>query len=298
VTGHADQWPLPGLPRVDVTRPASLEELVGHVADGRVPLAGGTDLLVRLSHGGAAAPPLVWTGGVSELAAITLTMHGLRIGAGATHQRVVSDARVVVAAPALVDACGVVGSVQIRSVATVAGNVCNASPAADAVPALVVHAATATLLNSARQRRVVDVEAFATAPGRTTLAPHELLQAVTLRPLGPGSGSAYRRFTARASMDLAFVGVAARVTLDDAGCISDAAVALGAVGPTVIVARAAAAALLGQPAIEASFAVAAGIAADEARPITDLRASGEYRRRIVAVLTVDAITTAVRRARG
>jgi carbon-monoxide dehydrogenase medium subunit len=293
----ADAWPVPGLPRADVARPGDLGALLALVADGRQPLAGGTDLIVRASHGEGPLPPLAWIGGVTELGELAADRASITVGAGVSLARLVASRAVRSAAPALADAADIVGSVQIRTVATLAGNLCNASPAADTIPALIAHEARAMRRRADGPARMVAVEQFLTGPGRTVLEPGEIVHSITVTPLGPGEGSAYRRFTARASMDLAFVGVAARIGLDHAGAVAAARIVLGAVGPTAIVAGAAAAELFGRRPDPVALAAAGEAAAAEARPITDLRASAAYRRRLVAVLVADVVAAACARAR-
>ena len=139
---------------------------------------------------------------------------------------------------------------------------------------------------------------FCTGPGRTVLGPGELLVSLELPPPAPGFGAAYLRFTPRNEMDIAVVGVGAAVQLDRTGQrVEDARIALGAVGPTPLVAAAAAATLVGQAPNEAAIAAAARIAQTEARPISDLRGSAAYRRHLVGVLTRRALTQAIARAK-
>jgi carbon-monoxide dehydrogenase medium subunit len=222
----------------------------------------------------------------------------IRIGAAASHGLVVASPLVRRGAAGLVDAALIVGSVQIRTVATLAGNVCNASPAADTVPALIAQDAIAEIQRAGEPARTVPVEQLLVGPGRTTLAPDEIVCSIAIPSLAVAEGSAYRRHTARASMDLAFVGVAARVRLDASGAILAARIVLGAVGPTAIVAREAAAELIGRRPEADTLAAAGKAAAAEARPITDLRASDRYRRQLVAVLVADVVGVACARARS
>ena len=292
-------WTIPVLPRVDISCPGSFPELLALAATGRRPVAGGTDLLVAAAHEGREPSRLVWTGSVPELAIVERLEGDLRIGSAASLGRIAGHDAVRTGAPAIAEAAGVVGSVQIRNVATLVGNLCNASPAADTVPPLAVHDALVEIGHDGAAVRTVAAEAFAKGPGRTVLSEGEVVTAITVRPLRPGEASAYQRFTVRKSMDLAFVGVAARVRLEEDGrTIRSAKIALGAVAPTVVIARAAAATLAGTIPDEDVLRSASLAAAAACEPITDLRASAEYRRRLVEVLTGDVVLRAWRRATG
>lgn len=275
--------------------PRSLGEFLGLVADGRRPFAGGTDLVPRAWQSPEEGP-LVWVGGVEELRVLEIQGTSIEIGAGVTYAELLCHPRIPREVPALADAAAVVGSVQIRNVASVVGNVCNASPAADTVPALTVH--RAQVLLGGRVERRVDLCAFLTGPGRTALSAGEAVLGLRVSALGPREGSAYRRFTVRRAMDLAFVGVAARLRLAaDGQQVEDAAIALGAVGPTVIVADSAAKVLVGSGLEDSVLRECGERVAAQARPISDLRASAEYRRLIAKVLAQDVVRVAYRRAR-
>lgn len=293
------RWSLPVLPPVDVSCATALGELLSLAAAGSRPFAGGTDILVTAAHEGRELPPLVWTGSVPELTVIERREGALYIGAAASLGRVATSSAVRAGAPALAEAAAIVGSVQIRNVATLAGNLCNASPAADTVPPLVVHDAQVEIRRDGASARTVSAEAFAEGPGRTVLSGGEVVTAILVRTLDRREGSAYQRFTVRRSMDLAFVGVAVRVCLDEDGRrIRAAKIALGAVAPTVVVAHEAASALAGATPSEEVLRSAGRAAAAACSPISDLRASAEYRLRLVEVLTGDVVLQAWRRARG
>jgi carbon-monoxide dehydrogenase medium subunit len=292
-------WALPVLPPVDISCAESLQELLDMAAAGRRPFAGGTDVLVAAAHEGREPPPLVWTGSVPELTLIERSGGAVRIGAAVPLGRIAASGDVRSGARALAEAAGLVGSVQIRNVATLAGNLCNASPAADTVPPLVVHAATVEIRSRDAAPRSVAAEALAEGPGRTVLADGEVVTAVAVPLMDARQGSAYRRFTVRRSMDLAFVGVAALVGLHEDGLrIRTATIALGAVAPTVVVAHEAEAALADAEPTEEVLRAAGRAAAAGCSPITDLRATAGYRLRLVEVLTGDVILEAWSRARG
>jgi carbon-monoxide dehydrogenase medium subunit len=291
-------WALPVLPPVDISCAESLQELLDMAAAGRRPFAGGTDVLVAAAHEGREPPPLVWTGSVPELTLIERSGGAVRIGAAVPLGRIAASGDVRSGARALAEAAGLVGSVQIRNVATLAGNLCNASPAADTVPPLVVHAATVEIRSRDAAPRSVAAEALAEGPGRTVLADGEVVTAVAVPLMDARQGSAYRRFTVRRSMDLAFVGVAALVGLHEDGLrIRTATIALGAVAPTVVVAHEAEAALADAEPTEEVLRAAGRAAAAGCSPITDMRATAGYRLRLVEVLTGDVILEAWNRAR-
>jgi CO/xanthine dehydrogenase FAD-binding subunit len=297
VQARAD-WAFSQLARADVVCPTSVDDLASAVASGRTPFAGGTDLLVRALHGDGRLPPLAWTGAAPTLQEIRLSDGGLHIGGAASAGAVAASPETKAGAPAVAEAAGFIGSVQIRTRATLAGNVCNASPAADGVPALVVHGTRAVLRRGAVSRRLKLTELL-TGPGRTALAEGEILQALELTALGACEGSCYRRFTVRESMDLAFVGVAALVRLTpDGEAVERAALALGAVGPTVETAPDAEAVLQGREPVANLLRECGEAAAAGCHPIDDLRASAGYRRRLVAALVRETVEMAVQRARA
>ena len=197
---------------------------------------------------------------------------------------------------ALAMGAGLIGSVQIQNMATVGGNICNASPSADTAPGLLASGAQ-VVLASAMGERSLPLEAFFLGPGKTALQPGELLVRLEL-PIPPAHcGSFYLRHTPRARMDLAFVGVAAAVQLSETGEICSARIALGAVAPTPLRAYRAEQRLAGCQPDAALINEAALLAAAEARPIDDLRASADFRRHLVQVLTRRALEGAIANAR-
>jgi carbon-monoxide dehydrogenase medium subunit len=175
---------------------------------------------------------------------------------------------------------------------------CNSSPAADSVPALIAYDAVAVIAGP-KGRREVPVAQFCTGPGKNVLQPGELLVALKLPPQSPKSGAAYQRFIPRNEMDIAVVGAGSWVQLDAAGeTIQQARIALGAIAPTPVAATAACDWLAGRPANEESFARAGELAKQVARPITDMRGTIEYRTHLAGVLTKRTLAIAVERARA
>ncbi len=264
------------------------------------PLAGGTDLVVQMKERATRFPypaTIVSLDRVSELRGVDFSeTDGLRIGAGATMTDVASHPAVRERYAALAEGAGVVGSLQTMNMATIGGNVCNAAPSADTAPPLLVYEAEAVIVGP-NGRRTLPIAEFFRGPGETALAPDELLAELRL-PLPPsGTGAAYKRNTPRKQMDIAVVGVAVALTLSG-DTVERARVALGAVAPTPLRATDAEAALQGQTANDETFARAAEAAVNDSSPITDLRASAEYRRHLVKVMTARLLAKVANRAKG
>jgi CO/xanthine dehydrogenase FAD-binding subunit len=197
--------------------------------------------------------------------------------------------------PGLVEAAGLIGSNQVQSRASLGGNLCNASPAADTGPALVVNDVRAVLA-STRGERIVPVSEVTLGPGRTSLEPDEFIVEFLLDPPGPGQSDAYQRFTPRTEMDIAVVGAAASVTVSESGECTSASVVLGAVGPTTTRVDGVGEALTGHLLDEDALEEAAMLSRDQARPIDDKRGTKEFRRHIAGVLTKRVLRTAAERA--
>jgi carbon-monoxide dehydrogenase medium subunit len=192
--------------------------------------------------------------------------------------------------PAIASSACLIGSVQIQNRASLGGNICNAAPSADAVPALLVHEACAVIAGH-DGRREVPLASLLHRPGRTTLQDGELLVAIVLPPPTPRSAAAYLRFTPRREMDIAVAGVAIWIALDEQGAIAGARVFLASVAPTAICAPSAENQLRGRRPAPSLFAEAGRLAAQDARPISDTRASADYRRKLVSVLTARALAS-------
>ena len=285
----------------DYSRATTIDEATGLLqqAQGRARiLAGGTDLLVALRERRLTTDLVIDVKSIAELTALRYDAEtGLHIGAAAPCWRIYGHANIARLYPGMVDAVRQIGGVQIHGRASLGGNLCNASPAADSIPALIVHAAQAEVAGPAG-RRMVPVEQFCSGPGRTVLQPAELLVALHLAPPPPRSCGAYVRFTPRNEMDISVVGAAAWVQLTNEGDrFVRGRVALAAVAPTPLAVPSIEAALAEQPVNDASFVAAAAIAQEAARPITDMRGTAEYRRQIVGVLVRRALEMAVERAR-
>jgi len=259
-------------------------------------VAGGTDLVVGARSGKAPLPRALVA--IHRLAELEGIANGslLRLGALVTHGDLETSDLVRSRWSALSDASALVGSPATRHVGTIGGNLCNASPAAEAVSPLLVYGA-AVSLRTAGGSRTLAVEDFILGPAKTALAPGEMVTGVAVPSPPPASGSAYVRLEYRQTMEIAVVGAAALVTLDGSGRVADAKVALTAVAPTCVRASATEEALRGAEPSANVLAQAAALAAEAARPIDDVRAPAAYRSAMVPVIVRRALERAVERAR-
>ncbi len=249
-------------------------------------LAGGTDLMLQMKAGEVEPGALLSIRRVPELSGIQYESGtGLRLGATTTLRELTRSPIVRERYPCLAEAASHMASEQIRSFATLGGNLCNAAPSADLAPPLMVLGGEACVVDLEGESRV-PVEDFFVGPGETIMGPTQILKEIRVPP--PEGRSTYRRHTPRAFMDIAVVGVAARLDLQN-GRVESAGIALAAVGPTPIRARRAEAALRGERFGSALARRASQIAAEETSPIDDVRASAWYRRRMVEVLTFRAL---------
>jgi carbon-monoxide dehydrogenase medium subunit len=284
--------------RFDLATPQSLDEclkLLGARDPDTKLLAGGTDLLPQMKNGLLKPARVIDLSGVAELRVLAADDgRGLRVGAAVTARRLELDPRVRSAYPALAESGALVGSIQVRNLATVGGNLCNAAPSADMAPPLVALDAEAVIAGPGGRRRV-PLASFFLGVRRTVLGPDELLVEFLVPSPGPRSGGSYLRHTPRRELDIAVVGVASQVTLTDGVC-AKARIALAAVAPIPVRATAAEQALEGHPLTPSLIERAAALAVEAARPISDQRGSAEYRRHHVRVLTRRTLTSALARA--
>ena len=282
--------------------PADLAEARAMLAqhEGARVVAGGTDLVVAARSGKSPLPQrLVAIHRLRELSGIEPTADGgLRIGALTTHAELEASALVVESWSALADASALVGSPATRHLGTLGGNVCNASPAMELGSPLLVFDAHVELASAGGSRRV-PFGSFVTGPGRTSAQTGELMTAVVLPAPEPRGrmGTAYTRLEYRLAMEIAVVGAAAMIRVDDADRCVEARIALTAVAPTCVRAAEAEQVLRGSAADEARIEQAAQAAAAAARPIDDVRASAPYRSAMVPVIVRRALTRALDRAR-
>jgi len=278
-------------------RPSKLEDAVRMMASGEArALAGGTDLIAQLKEGRRSARVIVDLKRVPELGVLeALPGGGWRVGAAASIARLGQDATFARAHGALLASARLIGSLQIQSRASLGGNLANAAPSADAVPLLVSLGAMAEIAGPGG-RRTLPAESFAVGPGRTALAPGELLVALLLPPRPAQAGACYLRFTPRREMDIAIAGAGVALSLGSGGEIATARITLAAVGPVPLRARRAEARLIGAMPEAGNLSEAARIAAEEARPISDTRGSADYRRHLVEVLSRRALEASLAEA--
>jgi carbon-monoxide dehydrogenase medium subunit len=262
------------------------------------PLCGGTDLLIQLRAGVRRPEYVVDIKNIREMRRIEFSMqHGMRLGAAVPCIEIYENPDMRKYYPGLTEAAHLIGSLQIQSRASVGGNLCNGSPAADTTPALIALAAKCRVVGPGGER-MIPVEDFCTAPGRTVLQPSELLVEFHIPVPARNSSDAYLRFIPRNEMDIAVVGVGTAVTLDLNGeRINEARIGLGAVGPTPIYAREASQALIGKGIDDQNVDRAAQLAINVSSPIDDMRGTAEFRRHVVGVLTRRVLARAIERAR-
>jgi CO/xanthine dehydrogenase FAD-binding subunit len=278
--------------------PESVEEALALLGPDALPVAGGTDLVAGTRSGKAPLPAaLIALHRIGALSEVEETAGGgLRLGALVSHATLETERRVREHYAALSDAAALVGSPATRYAGTIGGNLCNASPAMDTGSPLLVHEAEVEIA-SRDGRRTLPLAKFVRGPGLTALGPGELVTAVLLPPPPRGSASGYLRLEYRQAMEIAIVGAAALVVLDDEGRFADARLALTAVAPICLRVPEAEDALRGQLPTKDVLAEAARLAARATQPIDDVRASAGYRRAMVMVFAQRALALAVRRGR-
>jgi CO/xanthine dehydrogenase FAD-binding subunit len=259
-------------------------------------LAGGTDLLVQMKSGTREPGVIVDVKKIPEMVAITEKNGAFTVGA-ATPAAVIGEHKKLRAAwPGVVEAINLIGSTQVQGRASAGGNLCNASPAADSVPALVAAGVTANIVGP-KGKRSVPVEEFCTGPGRTSLKPGEILVSLTFPKRGKNASDAYLRLIPRTEMDIAVVGVGVSLTMKG-DTVQEARVGLGAVAPTVLLVDKAAKALIGSKLDDAALDAAAQACSDACKPIDDKRGTIKYRTKIAGVLLKRAALIARDRING
>ncbi len=260
-------------------------------------LAGGSDLLVRM-RGGFVEPDLVVDiKRIKAMREVKKTASGFVIGAAVSCAELGENKALIKAWPGVVEAANLIGSKQVQGRCTMSGNLCNASPAADSVPALVAAGAKA-VVQGPKGKRTVAVEQIPVSPGKNSLKKGELIESIVLPARKPRSGDAYLRFIPRSEMDIAVVSASVSLTLDAKGVITGARVALGAVAPTVQLVAAAAKAIIGTKLDDAALEKLGAAASAACRPIDDKRGTIEFRTKVAAVLAKRAAAIAYTRAGG
>ena len=280
--------------------PETLDAAVGLLAgeSGQVKvLAGGTDVLVQIHADMIDLDLIVDIKKIPEMREIVEEDGAWRFGAAVTGKEMMDNAAFNKAWPGVMDGVRLIGSVQVRGRATVGGNLCNASPAADGVPPMIAARAVAIIVGP-NGRREIPVEDVAIAPSKTSLEPGEIVVSFQLPKRAPNSGDAYLRFTPRTEMDIAVVGCGINLTLDDKGICTDARVSLGAVAARALLVDEAAKALIATPVDAAALENLAAAASAACKPIDDKRGTIEYRTEVAGVLAQRAAAIALERAKS
>ena len=273
--------------------PKSLSEAQSVIARGgdAACLAGGTDLLVGIRLGMRDPNRVIDLKHIPELTALEVGTDQLFIGAAASAYDILHNSEIASLCPGLADALDLIGSTQIQGRCSAGGNLCNASPAADSIPALIANAAVCRILGNSGER-MLPVEEFLVGPGQNALNNDELLVQLVLPKPAPGTSDTYLRLTPRTEMDIAVAGTGISITLDTAGVCTAARVAIGAVAPTALLVEAAGQALIGSKLEDNAVAGAVAAARAAASPISDKRGTAEYRTHVVGVLVKRAIQRA------
>ena len=280
--------------------PETVEDAVRLLADAdgeAMPLAGGTDLLVQLRTDFVRPGLIVDLKRIPALMDVTVNGDDIRVGAAVSGATLGKNEAVKAAWPGVVEALELIGSTQIQGRASLGGNLCNGSPAADSVPALIAAGAVCEIAgpNGGRSVRVEDV---ITGPGQLSLGPGEIVVSLVMPKPPPRSGDAYLRFIPRTEMDIAVVGAGVALTLDEAGICTHARLGLGAVAPTPLLVEDGAKALIGTTVDDSALANLAAAASAACNPIDDKRGTIEYRVKVAGVLARRAALIALERARS
>ena len=278
------------------TLDAAVALLAGESGEVRV-LAGGTDVIVQMDADLIEPDLLVDIKKIPEVNGIAVEDGGWRVGAAVSGMNILEHEAFRKVWPGVVEGVALLGSIQIKGRASIGGNLCNASPAADSVPAIIAAGAVATVVGP-DGRREVPVEEIGISPGKTSLAKGEVVVSFHFPARPPHSGDAYLRFTPRTEMDIAVVGVGINLTLDDGGTCISARVALGAVAERVLLDAKAAETLVGTRVDDAAMDALAKAASAACRPIDDKRGTKEFRIKVAAVLARRVAEKALERARA
>jgi carbon-monoxide dehydrogenase medium subunit len=277
----------------DLHKPASISEAVGlamRLAPAARYIAGGTDLVIQINRKKVFPDHLIDLGQLPGLVGIAQTVDGYSLGALTNYRSIELHPAFQGGLSGLIEAARVVGGHQVRNVATIGGNIVNASPAADFVPALLVLNAVLDIAGPAGHRTMA-LQDFVVGPGKTALGPAEIVTSIFFARLPDRSATAFLKEGRRKAMEISVVCVAACLTLDESGsrCLS-ARLAIGAAAPKAIRPQHAEAYLMNRPPGRASFAEAGRLAAEACAPISDVRASAEHRRHLVAVMVARVLT--------
>ena len=286
----------------DFVSPSSIDEAVSilnqHGDRARI-IAGGTDILVMMRAGRRLADVVVDVKGIPEVNQMAITDGGgLTLGAAVPCYQIYQNEAVASAYPGLIDCATLIGGIQIQGRASIGGNLCNAAPSGDSIPAVIAYSGVCNIAgpNGTRQ---LSAEQFCTAPGQNALQQGEMLVSISFPAPAANSGANYQRFIPRNEMDIAVAGVGSSVVLDDSGQnFVSGRVALASVAPTPVFSQAAGDSLAGKPVSDEAIREASELAMADARPITDMRGTIRQRIHLIGVLTRRTLNNAVDRARG
>ena len=262
-------------------------------------IAGGTDILVMMRAGRRLADVVVDVKDIPELKSMSYSAGGgLNLGAAVPCYQIYQDAAISAAYPGLIDAASLIGGIQIQGRASIGGNVCNAAPSGDSIPAVIALGGVCNIAGPNGTRQLAADE-FCTAPGQNALQHGEMLVSIDFPAPAPNSGANYQRFIPRNEMDIAVAGVGSSVVLDASGQnFVSGRVALASVAPTPVFSRAAGDSLAGKPVSDESIRAASELAMADAKPINDMRGTIRQRIHLIGVLTRRTLNIAVERARG
>ena len=280
--------------------PDSIDGAISLLANADIPakiLAGGTDLIIQTNRSTEESRLLVDVKKIAGMLDANLSADGLDLGPSMSCAEFTSRDDIQKVFPGLVEAAYLIGSTQVQGRASIGGNLCNSSPAADTIPALLVNGAQCVIVGPSGERTIA-AEDFMTGVGQNCMVKGELLKMIHLPAPAAKTSDAYLRFIPRTEMDIAVAGAGVSVTVDDSGICTAARVAIGAVSPTALLVSEAADALIGTMLDEDALQAAATAASDASSPITDRRGTAEYRKQIVGVLVKRAAKIAATRAKG
>ena len=286
----------------DFVSPISIEEavktLASHGDKARI-MAGGTDMLVQMRAGRRTAPLVVDIKGIPELNVLSYdSAKGLTLGAAVPCYKIYQDKTVAAAYPGLIDAAYLIGGIQIQGRATIGGNICNAAPSGDAIPAVIALSGVCNIAGP-NGTREMPCEEFCTAPGRNALENGEILVSISMPVPQANSGANYLRFIPRNEMDIAVAGVGVSVVLDGSGQnFVSARISLASVAPTPVFAKEAGDSLAGKPVSEEAVQQASELAQAASKPINDMRGTIRQRTHLIGVFTRRTLNSAIERARG
>ncbi len=272
-------------------------EILDKHGDKARPMAGGTDLLVQIRGGKFNLDTVVDIKKIPELNEISNGKEEFVLGAAVPCHKLYDDPGISKDYPGLIDAAGLIGSIQIQSRSGFGDYLCNSTPSADGIAPLIVHSAKANIEGKSGSRSV-PVEEFCTGPGLNVLGKGEILVSMTMPNKGDKFGAAYERFIPRNEMDIAVAAVGSSILLGSDGKIAEAKISLASVGPTPIYASKASESLIGKEPNEAAFKEAGSIAKGECSPIEDMRGTADQRRHLVEVLTIRTLDKSLERIEG